>query len=117
VSADTIVEADMKVYGYWMKRKSSASSSRKSNRPIGVTSFAALHTAPEKTELDRAIDPKPYVNGYPDGTFRQDAPVTRAKAAALMNRAVMRILDRLLQGLVRLRNNSRDGNLDFRQDF
>ncbi|MGO5027799.1 S-layer homology domain-containing protein [Candidatus Agathobaculum pullicola] len=33
-----------------------------------------------------------WVNGYPDGTFRPDAPITRAEAAAVVNRVMGRTL-------------------------
>ena len=33
-----------------------------------------------------------YVDGYPDGTFRPDAGITRAEAAAVVNRVMGRTL-------------------------
>ena len=55
-----------------------------------------------QAEIDRAAQ-QGWVHGYPDGTFRPDAPITRAEVAALVNRMLRRtpVADGLQEDMTR----------------
>ena len=60
---------------------------KKCFRDVGASHWASAFVA--------AAQKNGWVNGYPDGTFRPDAPVTRAEATAIMNRVLGRSPDGL----------------------
>lgn len=62
-----------------------------------------------QAEIDRAAQ-RGWVQGYPDGTFRPDAPITRGEVAALVNRMLRRApaADGLLADMTRWPDNPED---------
>jgi len=60
------------------------------------------HWAQEYIEFNEL---RGYVSGYPDGTFRPDAPITRAEAVTMINRLLHRIVDAEgLEGVAHIKN-------------
>ncbi|MFM9414032.1 S-layer homology domain-containing protein [Peptococcus simiae] len=59
--------------------------SRNEKGPVSPAPFTDLTGHWAKEAISQAYAKK-YLNGYPDGTFRPDAPITRAEACAMVNR-------------------------------
>lgn len=56
---------------------------------VGASTFSDVDTGTKQSEAISAMQEKGYINGFPDGTFRPDATLTRAEFVTIINKMYM----------------------------
>ena len=78
------------------------------NANTSTASFSDIANHWAKDEISASAN-NGWINGYTDGTFRPNAPITRAEAMALINRVLQRLpesKDDLLDGMIQWSDNA-----------